>query len=499
MQRLVRGGYVPLLVAALIGIIIVAQALALRRSYQATWLLAVRSAENVLNTVAASIGRNLTVIDLSLRGVEDAVATSGVGELPPNIRQMVLFDRAASAQFLESMLVLDREGTIVYDSGAAPPRVGNFADRDYFTAQKEGDPATYISIPFESRLRSGDPSIALSRRITGPQGEFEGVAMAVLRIAFFRSLLDNVDLGPKSVIALTRSDGTVFLRHPSTDGKGNTGESVASSPVFQRILKGPDEPFADRSVFDRVERYYLYKKIGDFPLYLSVGISADAAMREWTESALTSFALTAVMCVLLIVLIRFLHLALVRSQNMEEQLEVLAVTDQLTGLPNRRAFDLAFTTEFRRAMRHRTSLAVLLIDVDHFKRVNDKHGHSVGDVVLARIAKQISRAIRRPGDFAARYGGEEFVAILPATEREGAMMIAERMRSAIQSMIPCPTEVDLDAVTVSIGVAVARIDRTSSPTALINEADRALYEAKGAGRNRVVIYEQEQANSVSVV
>jgi diguanylate cyclase (GGDEF)-like protein len=499
MHRFVRGGYVPLLVATLIGLIIAAQALTLHRSYQATWLLAVRSADNVLNTVAASIGRNLSVIDLSLRGVEEAVTTSGVIELPPNIRQMVLFDRAASAQFLGSMLVLDRQGIIVYDSGSTPPRVGNFADRDYFTTHGTGSSATYVSMPFESRLRSGDPSIALSRRITGSGGQFEGVVIAALRIAFFRSLLDNVDLGPRSVIALTRADGTVILRQPSTDGKGNTGASVASSPVFQRILRGPDEPFADRSIFDRVNRYYLYKKIGDFPLYLSVGISADAAMSDWKEGALTSFALTAGMCVLLIVLIRFLRLALVRSQNMEEQLEVLAVTDQLTGLPNRRAFDLAYATEFRRARRYQTSLAVLLIDVDHFKRVNDKHGHSVGDVVLARIAKQISRSIRRPGDFAARYGGEEFIAILPATEREGAMMIAERMRAAIQSMIPSPTETDLEAVTVSIGVAVAKIDRTSSPADLINKADHALYEAKGAGRNRVVIYEQEEANSGSVV
>lgn len=113
MQRLVPGKYVPLVVATLIGVIIVAQALALQRSYQATWLLAVRSAENVLNTIATTIGRNLSVIDLSLRGAEEAVATSGVSELPPDVRQKVLFDRAASAQFLGSMLVLNREGTIM--------------------------------------------------------------------------------------------------------------------------------------------------------------------------------------------------------------------------------------------------------------------------------------------------------------------------------------------------------------------------------------------------
>lgn len=501
MQRLIYGKYVPLVVATLIGVIIVAQAQALQRSYQATWLLAVRSAENVLNAIATTIGRNLSVIDLSLRGAEEAVATSDVSELPPHIRQKVLFDRAASAQFLGYMLVLNQDGTIIYDSGSFPPRVGNFSDRDYFTVHKEGHAAVpvYVSIPFESRLRSGDPSIALSRRITGSNDQFEGVVMAALRIAFFRSLLDNVDLGPGSVVTLALSDGTVILRYPSTDGKGNIGTSAASSPVFQRMLKGPDEPFADRSIFDRVRRYYVYKKIGDFPLYLSIGISTDAAMSEWTASALASFALTAAMCVMVIILVRSLNRALIHSQDMEEQLEVLAVTDQLTSLPNRRAFDLVYTTEFRRAARHRTSLAVLLIDVDHFKRVNDKYGHRVGDVVLTRIAKQISRSIRRPGDFAARYGGEEFVAILPETERDGAMMIAERMRAAIQSMVPSPKEPDLDAVTVSIGVAVAKIERSSSPDDPINHADRALYEAKRAGRNRVVFYEHDETPSGGIV
>lgn len=172
-----------------------------------------RSAENVLNATATTIGRNLSVIDLSLRGAGEAVATSGVSQLPPDIRQKVLFDRAASAQFLGSMLVLNREGaTLSMIPGSFPPRVGNFSDRDYFTVQKDGHPA--VLRPMSASLSradcgAADPSIALSRRITGSNGQFEGVVMAALRIAFFRSLLDDVDLGPGSVVTLALSDGTV--------------------------------------------------------------------------------------------------------------------------------------------------------------------------------------------------------------------------------------------------------------------------------------------------
>lgn len=291
------------------------------------------------------------------------------------------------------------------------------------------------------------------------------------------------------MISITRTDGIIILRSPSTDGKGNSGLSVAASPVFQRMIARPRERFSERSPVDGVDRYYLHTIIRGFPILLSVGISPAVATAEWTESALISSVLTIGMCILFIVLIRALRLALLRSQEVEEQLEVLAVTDELTSLPNRRAFDLALDSEMRRAARLRTSLAVLMLDVDHFKRVNDNFGHAAGDVVLVRIAEAISRSVRRPGDFAARYGGEEFTVILPATESGGAISIAERMRLAIASMEPCPDKPALGKVTVSIGIAVALVDPSTLGTDLVAQADRALYEAKGAGRNRVVIYQ----------
>lgn len=493
MRRLVAGSYVPLMVAALVVVIILAQGLTLWRSYLATWSLASVSAENVLNTIAANIERNLSIIDLSVRGAVDAFGADGVRGLAPELRRSVLFDRAASARYLGQLVILDRNGDVVEASGSLQPQKINLSDRDYFKAQVNGDMGLYVSAPFRSRLRDNDPSIALSRRISGPDGSFEGVVLAALRLAFFQSLLDTINLGPESAIAITRTDGTIILRSPSTDGAGNSGLNVAASPVFREMTARPSDPFSQRSQLDGIDRYYVHTVIGQFPIFLSVGISPAAAMSEWTESALISSALTLGMCMLLIVLIRALRLALMRSQEVESQLKILAVTDELTGLPNRRAFDLALGSEMRRAARHHTSLAVLLVDVDHFKHVNDRFGHAVGDVVLARIAKEISRSIRRPGDFAARYGGEEFTVILPATEAGGASFIAERMRLAIASMDPGPNEPGLGKVTVSIGIAAGSVPASFSGAELVVRADRALYEAKGAGRNRVVIYHNDEA------
>jgi len=485
-RRLVGGNYQSFALGALVIVILLAQGLSLWRSYQATWLLATRSAENVMRTVASNIERNLSVIELSLIGLEDAVTAPGVADLPSDLRRMVLFDRAAGAHYLGSMLVLDREGDIVYDSVETPPRRGNFADRDYFKAQLQPYVGTYVSAPFASRLRGGDPSIALSRRVSDHDGRFYGVVLGAVRIAYFQSLLETVTLRAGTAIALTRTDGTVILRFPSTDGHGNVGASVARSPVFLRMMNGY-RPFTERSAFDRTERYYVYSVVGNFPLVLSVGISTAEALREWNEQAIIWSAVTAAMCVIILLMFRSLQLALLRSREMEAELEMLAVTDGLTGLPNRRAFDMAVATEVRRAARDKTSLAVLMIDIDDFKKVNDRHGHGVGDQVLARVGRQILRSIRRPGNFAARYGGEEFVVILPATDATGALHVGERIRAGVAAMVPSPADLSLERVSVSIGIAIRHIAPGEPPATIINRADEALYAAKGAGRDRVMI------------
>lgn len=165
------------------------------------------------------------------------------------------------------------------------------------------------------------------------------------------------------------------------------------------------------------------------------------------------------------------------------QLQQLADADSLTGLPNRRKFDRVLERECRRARRAGTTVAVLLLDIDHFKSVNDRHGHVVGDRVLCRVAAVIGRAARRAGELAARYGGEEFGVVLCGVGVDEAVERAERLREAVEGLAALP---DAPAVTVSCGVAMMWGDAAPpSPLALVERADRALYRAKHAGRNRV--------------
>jgi diguanylate cyclase (GGDEF)-like protein len=170
------------------------------------------------------------------------------------------------------------------------------------------------------------------------------------------------------------------------------------------------------------------------------------------------------------------------------QLEELSNTDALTHLRNRLYFDVNFASEWKRACRHRWSVAILVIDLDHFKNINDQHGHAFGDVCLQTVARLLQAEVQRAGDIVARWGGEEFIILLTQTGPESAVAVASRLLRAMSQYTlyngdqPVP-------VTGSIGVASAVPVRPDQGYQLINQADQALYQAKERGRNQYVVYE----------
>lgn len=180
-----------------------------------------------------------------------------------------------------------------------------------------------------------------------------------------------------------------------------------------------------------------------------------------------------------------------RTQALEEvnhQLEVLSVTDALTHLANRRRFDAVWLDEWQRALRQATPLAVIMLDVDHFKAYNDHYGHQQGDECLRRVGEVLLTTVRRAGELVARYGGEEFVVVLPGTSVIHAMAVAESIRANIQAAGIAHAHSGVAAVvTVSLGVAVGIPTQGDARDALVHAADAALYRAKDQGRNRVVL------------
>ncbi len=179
--------------------------------------------------------------------------------------------------------------------------------------------------------------------------------------------------------------------------------------------------------------------------------------------------------------IRRLEIALRRAVA---ELGRLSRTDALTGLPNRRHFVEALEREFQRAARYGSSLGLLIIDIDHFKRVNDTWGHLAGDKVLRDVAGILAYGLRQ-SDIAARFGGEEFAVLLPETDLEGATLVAERYRLDIAARQFTVESTSLQ-LTVSIGIAALPRTKADDATEFLRRADATLYLAKEAGRNRVM-------------
>ncbi len=177
------------------------------------------------------------------------------------------------------------------------------------------------------------------------------------------------------------------------------------------------------------------------------------------------------------------------------RLEQLAITDQLTGMYNRRHFFTVAQHIFEEARRYKLPLCCFMIDADHFKNLNDDHGHPFGDHVLRGIADRLQRATRR-SDVLARYGGEEFILAAPSTDLQTAAMLAERLRNCVQQEIfvlaPAAAR-----VTISVGYAGTEVVSSDSIEALLHAADKALYEAKRAGRNRALAYQPNDAASAA--
>ncbi|RQS14914.1 sensor domain-containing diguanylate cyclase [Burkholderia sp. Bp8998] len=430
------------------------------------------------------IERNFELYDLSLQAVIHGLQRPDVMAAQPSLRRAVLFDQAMTAQFIGSMLVLDADGNIILDSANDVPRTGNFADRKYFTVHRDNpDVGLYVSDPFASRLRSGTPSIALSRRISNPDGSFAGIALIGLNLEYFHHLFAGLSLGPHGSMSLIGKDGIMVMRQPYNVSV--IGRDISKAATFRRFQSAPEGVFSETASIDGVRRLYYFKHLPKLPLIIMVAEGEQDIYAAWRHRAVTIGALVATFGVAFITVSVMLSGQLRRRMRAESELVLLARTDGLTGLNNRRSFGEVLDREWRRARRAHSVFSLLFVDVDRFKAYNDTYGHQAGDDALAAVARCIGENIRRPVDTAARYGGEEFVVLLPDTPQTGAAQIAERIRAAIDDLALEHAGSEYGRVTASIGLATWTPDQDGDPSAVIREADEALYFAKTTGRNKV--------------
>ncbi|MDX7951213.1 sensor domain-containing diguanylate cyclase [Lichenihabitans sp. Uapishka_5] len=447
-----------------------------------TWRTADQTSQNLLQVMARDIERNIELYDLSLQAVVENLNVPNLDSYSPDLRQLILFDRAATASDKGMLLVLDQKGDIVRAMGSEPPPKGNYADRDYFQAQQaRSDAGLVISKPLVSQL-TGLPIVALSRRINNPDGSFGGVVVGTVRQTYFEHLFDRIGLGQDGAINLFRLDGTRIARYPRTDG--DIGGTIGGTPTFQRFVREEAGTFTGLSARDGVTRRYSFCRVGHYPLVLDVALSTREIDSAWLNKSLWIGSASLGLCILTIALVVSIIGEARRRLALQSELARLSVTDVLTELPNRRRFEDALPMIHAQARRSGGPFSLLVVDADHFKRLNDRFGHQVGDQVLKTIALCLKAAAARGTDLACRIGGEEFALLLPGTDRAGAVQVADRVHKEIAACTLWPSGLEPGDVTVSIGVSCFDNAATDTEAELYRLADVALYDAKANGRNQ---------------
>jgi diguanylate cyclase (GGDEF)-like protein len=450
---------------------------------------ATRGATTVAQLIDADVLRTVELYDLTLQGLIAASQRDDLQTVSPQIRHLALFDRSTTARFKGDILLLDKHGEVVADSSRIEPKPGNFADRDYFLAHAfNRDAGLFISRPFKTRCNCDDGDqwrISFSRRISSDTGEFTGVAVASMKLDYFDELFNSLEIGRDSTLNIINSDGVLLAQKPYLQSD-SIGKSFASRPNVVRILRDSDGngSFTSTSSIDYQQRLYTYSRVGNLPLTVIVALSSDEVFAVWNRTAMLISGATGVLCVGLLWLTWLLARELRLRQQAERELAKLAATDALTGVANRRMLDQYLRHEWFRAQRSGKPLSVMMIDADHFKAFNDRHGHPTGDQALRELAKVIAANVRRPADLVARYGGEEFSVILAETDSVGARQIAEHIRAAVEQM-PLIKGADVP-LTVSIGVSTWTSASEMTLEQLMFAADKALYQAKESGRNRAI-------------
>ncbi|MGN6581109.1 MAG: putative bifunctional diguanylate cyclase/phosphodiesterase [Bordetella sp.] len=445
-------------------------------------------AENLAISLEKEAERTLDIYQIAMRNVMTNLETPSP-DLPPETRQFLAFNAADAVSDLGVIIATDSSGKVVLDSRSMQSSTIDVGRRDYFLVHRQTpDIGLYLSKPFMPITKSDYDSIAMSLRRADANGRFQGVVAGTLSLRYFRHLFDDSILGENGSLTLIRSDGIVLMRRPYKPD--DIGKTLAGSRSFPPLMRSDHGTYIDVAALDHVERLYSFRKVGKYPLVVVAGLATRDIYAGWRKRALSIGAVTAILDALIIMLCLMFSAQLQRRLATERQLQKLAWFDTLTSLPNRRRINREAHRILADARRYSSQVAVLFVDLDRFKRINDTQGHAIGDEVLSEVAQRLRRCVQGK-DLIGRLGGDEFVAVLERCDVHKAARVADRIMEAMQRPIAVNTGRGVGiALGVSIGIALYPHDGRSVDT-LLRNADMAMYRAKNAGRNQMHFYASE--------
>lgn len=319
-------------------------------------------------------------------------------------------------------------------------------------------------------------TIFVNYRVLDYANQYIGATGVGLTVDSVQKLINSYQQRYRRNVYFVDPQGMIIISGNQKYPPGSNVEKIAGlAQIFPEILKHESGSYEYQNA--GATHLINARYIAELKWYLFV----EKSESEATSSIRYTLYLNLLICVLVTAIaILLTHIALKRYQS---ELEMMATTDALTGLPNRRAFDIVVEVLFNESVRKKTQIAVLVLDIDNFKSINDRYGHLAGDYVLSEAALTIKSCIRA-SDFICRWGGEEFVIVGKDGDAHGAMLLAEKIRVAIESRA-ISYKGELINITASLGTAIAEADENIAQ--VIERADKAMYLAKASGRNQVIL------------
>lgn len=454
------------------------------REQQAVDRRAALLAADMAETYEAQIVRALREIDTTLRLVRYSLGDRPPQETLEDLRQQGMLPPA----LLFEVRISDAEGNILASTHDASPM-----QEAPPGAEREG---MLIALPRQEA--AGEVSrLAFSRHLSDDDQDEPGLVTLLVDAHYFVSGYESDTLGSQGVLALLGADGTFLVRR--TGDTIRTGEQVDQDTLLDGN-SALDEPARVRvSEWDGVSRYTVARPLFEFPVAIVLGLSlteqratAEALQRSYYWRA----ALISLIALSVLALLGRLSGKLRKTQArvLEERLsharraEYLAFHDNLTDLPNRAFFSHLLTKCMQQARRYNKPLALLFLDLDRFKAINDSLGHDAGDALLQEVSRRLGRAVRE-SDTVARLGGDEFVVLLPEiTEPSQITQVANKILAAVST--PFTLVGQEFRITVSIGIARYPVDGEDEQT-LMKHADVAMYHAKEEGKNNAQFYSEQ--------
>lgn len=393
----------------------------------------------------------------------------------------------AGMPHIRALSVVGADGVSLATTFVYPSTRPDLSKRDYFRALKDDpDRGVFIDAPVRHPTDPKQWLLNVARRLPSPDGGFGGVVVISLVPEYFSSFYQSLELVEGSYVSLLREDSTLMVRYPHKDE--TIGKVFGRNPAIQPFLKQrlPEISLNMYSHISKTNVLLNCRFAKRHPLYVCTSTIENNLLASWKKDAVAIGVATGFVAVLVMVLFVILYRQMrarelidVALEEKNRELNILSKTDYLTKLANRHSIEARINEMIENARRYGRNFSVVMLDIDHFKPINDTHGHNVGDRALQMLAGILSERIRTT-DIAGRWGGEEFLIVCGESDLESAASLAEKLRGLIESQdfsLPSP-------VTASFGVAQFKPDE--EPKDLIARADNRLYAAKEAGRNRVV-------------